>query len=113
MKVGRIAGQNDHRSGWVRLQFIGVELVAEANVKHAGNDCVNAIFRVFVWHQFHTMRDSNSDHVLSRFRGLTDNNGKEHGRRKGGEGLPFDVFAQDRLERRFAGLTGPRRFVQH
>ena len=110
MKVGCIAGQNDYSSGWVRLQLINLEFVAEANVKNAGNDCVNAIFRVFVWHQFHAMRYSNSDHVRSRFRWLTDNNGKPHGRRKGGEGLPFDVFAQNHLESRFAGLMRSQRF---
>jgi hypothetical protein len=113
MKVGGIAGQNDHSSGWVRPQLIGLEFVTEANIKNTGNDCVNAIFRMLVWHQFHAMRDSNSHHVLSRPRWLTDNNREPDGRRKGSEGLPFDVLAEDRLESRFARLMRSQRFFQH
>ncbi len=93
MKVRRIARQNDHGSRRVRLQLTGVEFVAEANVKHPGNNGINAIFRVSVWHQFHAMRYSNPDDVRSCFRWLTNNNGKPHRRWEGGEWLPVDVFS--------------------
>ena len=36
----RIAGQKDHSTGRMRLQFVGVEFVAKADVEEAGNDRV-------------------------------------------------------------------------
>src|SRR5262245_57894772 len=35
MKVRRIAGQHDYGTWWIRLQFVGVELIAEADVEDA------------------------------------------------------------------------------
>ncbi len=42
MKVRRVAGQYNHRSGWIRLKFLGVEFFSDADVEDAGNDCVDA-----------------------------------------------------------------------
>jgi len=58
---------------------------------------------VLVRHQFNAAGHSDPDHVRSRLRWLTNNNGKPHRRRKGGERLPVDIFGQDRLE---GGLAG-------
>jgi hypothetical protein len=41
--MGCVAGQNYHGTGWIRLQFVGIELVAKPDVEDAGNDGVNAI----------------------------------------------------------------------
>jgi hypothetical protein len=87
MEVRCIPGQNDHSSGRIGLQFVGVEFVSKTDVKDTGHDSVNAILGVFVRHQFHAAGHSDPDDVGSRLRWLTDNNGKPHRRRKGGERL--------------------------
>jgi hypothetical protein len=39
--------------GGIRLHFIAIKLIAEADVENARYDCVHSVLRVFVWHQFH------------------------------------------------------------
>ena len=111
MEVRCIAGQNDHSSGRIRFQFRLIEFISKPDVEDAGNDGVNAILGVFVRLQFHTARHSDPYHVRSRLRWLTDKNGKPDRRRKSGEGLPVDVFAQDSLERGFARLMRSKGFM--
>jgi hypothetical protein len=53
MEVGRVAWQNDNAAGRIRVHLVAVELIAEANVKDAGYDCVDSILWVSVWHQLH------------------------------------------------------------
>src|SRR6478736_9761549 len=49
VEVGRIAGQNDNAPGWIRLHFIAVEMIAQADIENAGHDCVDPVLRVPVW----------------------------------------------------------------
>jgi hypothetical protein len=35
VEVGRIAGQNDDATGWIRLHLVTVELIAQADVENA------------------------------------------------------------------------------
>ena len=53
VKSGCIAGQNDDATGRIRLRFIAVELIAQANVENAGHDRVDPVLRVSVRHQLH------------------------------------------------------------
>lgn len=46
MEMGRIAGQDDNASWRVRLQLMGVEPIADADVEDAGYNCVHTILRV-------------------------------------------------------------------
>lgn len=98
VEMRRIAGQNNDATGRIRLQLIGVELIAQADVENAGDNCVDSILRVPVWHQLHAVGYSDPDRVGAGLRGLTDNDcqaGRRWERRKG---LPVDVFGQDRSE---------------
>jgi hypothetical protein len=36
--------QNDDAAGRIRLEFIGVELITQADIENAGHNCVNPIF---------------------------------------------------------------------
>src|SRR5882724_1042201 len=63
VEVGRVAGQNDNATGRVRLHLIAVELIAQADVEHAGDDRVDSVLRVPVWHQLHAGGHFDPDHV--------------------------------------------------
>ena len=73
MEMGRIAGQDEDAPWRVRLQLIGVELIAQAYVEDAGYNCVHSILRVPVWHQFHAVGRSDPDRVGPGLRGMTNN----------------------------------------
>ncbi len=98
MEVGRIARQDDHSAGRIRLQLICIELIAQANIEDAGNDRVYPVLRVLVWHQLHTARHLDPGHVRAFIRRLAYDNGETHGRREGCERLPIDILGQDGLE---------------
>ena len=66
VEVGRIAGQNDNGPGRIRLHFIAVELIAQADIENAGHDCVDPVLRVPMWHQLHVGGDFDPDHVGAR-----------------------------------------------
>jgi hypothetical protein len=106
MEMGRIAGQDEHASWRVRLQLIGVELIAQAYVENAGYNCVNSILRVTVWHQFRAVGRSNPNRVGPGLRGMTDNGGQEDRRWKRCEGFPVDIFGEDGCKDIFARLVG-------
>src|SRR6266404_5031837 len=76
VKVRRVARQYNHRAGWIRLEFVGVEFFARADIEDAGNDCVDPILGMPVRHQLHATRHLDPDHVRSRFRWLTCNDRK-------------------------------------
>src|SRR3989441_6915247 len=63
VEVGRMAGQNDDATGWIRLHPIAVELIAQADVEHAGHDRVHSVLRVPMWHQLHAGGHFDPDHV--------------------------------------------------
>ena len=50
VEVPRVAGQNDNTAGGIRLHFVAVELIAEANVEHTGHDRVDTVLGVSVRH---------------------------------------------------------------
>jgi hypothetical protein len=101
----RIARQNDNATGRIRLKFSGVELITQADVENAGHNCVNPILRVSVWHDLHAVGYSDPDRVGASLSGLTDNDCQADRRWKGGEGLPVDVFGQDRSENFLAQMV--------
>jgi hypothetical protein len=84
--------------GGVRLQLFSIELIAEANVKDAGNHGVYPILGVFVWHQLNGARHLHPDDVRAFVRRVTHNNGEAHRRRERREWLPVDILRSDRLE---------------
>src|SRR5882724_9288722 len=63
VEVGRIAGQDDHATGRIRLHLVAVELIAQADVENAGHDRVHSVLRVSVWHQLHAGGHFDPDHV--------------------------------------------------
>ena len=65
MEVGCVAGQNDHGSGRIGHQLLGVEVITQPDVKDAGDDCVDTVLRVPVRHQLHTVRHPDPDRVGS------------------------------------------------
>jgi hypothetical protein len=107
--MGRIAGQNDNATGRIRLEFIGVELIAQADVENAGYNGVNPILRVPVWHQLNTVRHFDPDGVGTSIRGITDNHCQANRGRERREWLPIDVFRQDRSENVLARLVRSNR----
>jgi hypothetical protein len=90
--------QNDHGTRRVRLQLFSIELIAEANVKDAGNHGVYPIFGVLVWHQLNGARHLHPDDVRAFVRWVTHNNCEAHRRRERREWLPVDILRSDRLE---------------
>jgi hypothetical protein len=105
VEMGRITGQNDDATGRIRLEFIGVELITQADVENAGYHGVNSILRVPVWHQLHTVRHFDPDGVGAGLRGMTDNHCQANRRRERREWFPIDVFRQDRSELVLARLV--------
>src|SRR5215471_11845474 len=104
MEVPRIAGQNDDAAGWICLDVIAVESIAEADVEHARHDRVDPVLRMPVRHQFCAAGRLHPDDIRAGFGGMADDDGKTHRRRKRRKGLPVDVFRQDRSENRLAWL---------
>jgi hypothetical protein len=43
MEVPSVAGQNDNATGWICLEFLGVEPLTQADIKDTRNDSVNSI----------------------------------------------------------------------
>jgi hypothetical protein len=50
VEMGCVAGEYDDASWWKGLDFVGVELITEADVEHARHDGIDAIFRMPVRH---------------------------------------------------------------
>ena len=93
-----ITWQNDYRAGWKRLQLIGIELIAQANVEDARDDGVDPVLGMPVRHQLHTVRHVNPDGVRAFVRRFTYDDGEAHGRWERRKGLPVNVLGQDALE---------------
>src|SRR5579863_10452437 len=52
VEMGRVARENDYGSGRIGLQLARVELIAQPDIKNAGNNGIDSILRVLVRHQF-------------------------------------------------------------
>jgi len=104
VEMGRIAPQNDDASGRVRLQCGSVELIAQADVENTRDYCIDSVLRVSVGHQLNAVGYSDPDRVGSGLRGLTHDDSQADRRWERGEGLPIDVFGQDRFENVLAWL---------
>ena len=105
VEMGCIARQNDNASGRIRLEFIGIELITQTDIENAGDNCVDPIFRVSVWHDLHEVGHANPDRVWADFRGTTDDYCQADRRWKSWEGLPLEVFGQDRSKNVLARLV--------
>ena len=91
-------GQDDDGTRRVRLQFCVVELLAQADVEHAGHDGVDPVLVVSVGHQLDPGRQLDPDHVRSGLRCIAHHDGETGRRRERRERLPVDVLGQDRPE---------------
>jgi len=100
--MGRIARQDHDASGRICLQLFRIELLAQADVENTGDYRTDTILRVSVWHQLNSMGHSNP--VGSGLRGLTHNDSEADRRWERREGLPVNVFGQDRFENVLAWL---------
>src|ERR1700728_156363 len=98
MEMGRIARQNDDASWRICLQLFRIELLAQADVENARDYCIDTVFRVPVRHQLNAMGHSNPDGVGSGLQGLTHDDSQADRMWERREGLPVDVFGQDRFE---------------
>jgi hypothetical protein len=58
-----------------------------------------------VWHQLYPGRHFDPDHVRTGLCGVTDNDAEANRRREDREGLPINIFRQDRFEYRFVWLV--------
>ena len=94
MKVGSVAGQDDDSTGWVCFQFLGIELVTQADVENASNDGINSVFRMSVRQQLHSMRNLNPNRVRTGFGGLSDDDCETNCRRKCREGFPIHIVGK-------------------
>ena len=63
MEMRGIAGQNNDASGRIGLQFVRVELIAQADVENARDHRVDTILWVPVRHQLDAMGHSDPDRV--------------------------------------------------
>ena len=63
MEVGRIAGEYDYATGWIRSNLIAFEPIAQSDVENARHNCVDSVLRVSMWHQLHARGNLDPDHV--------------------------------------------------
>jgi hypothetical protein len=96
VEMESIARQNDYAPGRIYLEFIRVEPTPYADIENAGDNCVNSIFRMPVWHQFHTVRHLNSYRLGGVLRRLTDNDCQPDRGWERRKWLPVDVVRQYR-----------------
>ena len=89
--------------GGYASSFSGVELIAQADVENARNNCVDTILRVPVWHQLNAMGYSDPDRVGSGLRGLTHDDSQVDRRWERREGFPVDVFDRTDLKTSWPG----------
>src|SRR5271163_2155211 len=106
VKMPRVTGQNDNGAGRVGDNLVAVERFTEADIKDAGHDGVNPVFRMTMRHQLRVAGGLDAGHIGTRLRGIADKNGEADRRREGRERLPVYVFLEDRAEIGFAGLVG-------
>jgi hypothetical protein len=50
VEVPCVAGQNDDAAGWICLDLIAVEPIAQTNVENTGHDRIDAVLGVLMWH---------------------------------------------------------------
>jgi hypothetical protein len=53
MEVPGVARQDDQAAGWMRLQFFGVEAIAQADIEDAGDDGIDAVLGMAMRHELH------------------------------------------------------------
>lgn len=70
VKMGSISRHNDHSAGRICLQLVGIELIAQTDVKDSGDDRVYAVFGVAVRHKFHAAGHLDPDGVRTWLRRL-------------------------------------------
>src|SRR5215469_11811524 len=75
VEVGGIARQDNHATWWIRPNLIAVELISQADVENAGNDCVDSVLRMSVRHQLHARWHFDSDDVRSWTTRLSNEHG--------------------------------------
>src|SRR5262249_17539102 len=105
VEVPRITRQNDDAAGWIGLDLVAVELIAQADVEDTRHDGVDAILGVLMRHEFHARGHLDPDHVRSGLSGFPNKTGRSGRRRECRERLPVDVFWQNRSENGFAWLV--------
>jgi len=108
MEVRGVTGQNDYSAWWIRLQFIGVKLIPQADVKDSRNDRVYSVLRVPMGHHLRAVGHLDSDQVRSGLRRLTNENSEACFWREGWERPPIDVVRKNCFESRLAWLMGSR-----
>src|ERR1700681_237164 len=105
--MGRISWQHDHRTGRICFELVGIEFIPQTNVEDSRNYGVDAILRMAMRHQLHAARHFDPDHVWSRFRRLTHDDGQPDGRWKRRERFPIDIFRQGDFENLLPELVRP------
>src|SRR6266704_2472796 len=70
VEVPRIAGQNDDAAGWIRLDLIAVESIAQTDVENTGHDRIDSVLGVPMRHELNARRYLDPDHVRSGLCGL-------------------------------------------
>jgi hypothetical protein len=105
--MGRVARENDHGAGWIRLQLTCVEFVTQSDIKDAGNHGINSILWVLVRHQLRAVGRFDPDCVRAGLRGLTHDDGQPDGRWERRERFPIDIFGQDGFENLLPELVRP------
>jgi hypothetical protein len=75
MEVPRVAGQNDNAAGWICVEVLRIESIAQADVKDAGNDRVNSILRVLMRHKLHARGHLDPDQIRPGLSRLSNKHG--------------------------------------
>src|SRR5215471_3926411 len=92
VEVPRIAGQNDDAAGWIRLDLVAVEPIAQADVEDTGHDRIDSVLGVLMRHEFHARGHLDPDHVRSGLGRLSNKHGQSGRRRERWKRPPVDVF---------------------
>src|SRR3984885_12729060 len=93
--MGRVARENDHSTGRIGFQLTRVELIAQSDIKDAGNNGIDTILWAPVRHQLLAVGHFDPDCVRAGLRGLAHDDGQPDGRWERRERFPIDIFGQD------------------
>src|SRR5208282_872990 len=107
VEMRRVARENDHRAGRIGFQLTRVEVIAQSDIKDAGDHGINSILRMLVRHQLHAVGRFDPDCVRAGLRGLTDYDGQPDGRWERRKRFPIDIFGQDGFENLLPELVRP------
>ena len=77
------------------MKLLGIEPITETDVENTGDNCVDAVLGVFVWHELYPGGNFDPDRVGPGLCWIADKGGVVHPRWKTRIWFPDDIFRKD------------------